>query len=158
KRSDHLLVKNIEDMVFQMKKGNVTDPIKTPVGFLILKVDERFEAGQASFEEVKNEIAEKLAGPQMEPKVREYLTRLREDAFLEIKEGYVDSGAAPGKDTRWRDVATLKPETTTKEEVRAKQKRKFLKVIPLGTKTTPIPTPPAPATPLPTAPSSDTPP
>src|SRR5581483_7650597 len=42
KRSDHLLVKNIEDMVFQMKKGQVTDPIKTPVGFLILKVDERF--------------------------------------------------------------------------------------------------------------------
>src|SRR5581483_5433838 len=90
KRSDHLLVKNIEDMVFQMKKGQVTDPIKTPVGFLILKVDERFEAGQASFEEVKNEITEKLAGPKMEPKVREYLTNLRTDAFLEIKDGYVD--------------------------------------------------------------------
>ena len=28
-----------------------------PNGFLILKVDERFEAGQASYEEVKNEIA-----------------------------------------------------------------------------------------------------
>src|SRR5215471_20061378 len=92
KRSDHLLVKDIEDMVFQMAKGKVTDPIKLPTGFLILKVDERFEAGQASFEEVKNEIMEKLAGPKMEPKVREYLTRLREDAFLQIKEGYVDSG------------------------------------------------------------------
>lgn len=158
KRSDHLLVKNIEDVVFQMKKGQVTDPIKTPIGFLILKVDERFEAGQASFEDVKNEITEKLAGPQMEPKVREYLTRLREDAFLEIKDGYVDSGAAPGKDTRWRDVATLKPQTTTKEEVKARQKRKLLKVIPLGTKTTPVPAAPAPAAPLPTAPSSDTPP
>lgn len=158
KRSDHLLVKNIEDMVFQMKKGQVTDPLKTPIGFLILKVDERFEAGQASFEEVKSEITEKLAGPKMEPKVREYLTRLREDAFLEIKDGYVDSGAAPGKDTRWRDVQALRPETTTKEEVAAKRKRKLLKVIPLGTKTTRVPTPPAPATPLPTAPSSDTPP
>jgi len=133
KRSDHLMVKELEDIVFAMKKGQVTDPIKRPNGFLILKVDERFEAGQASFEEVKNEITEKLAGPKMEPKVREYLTALRQDAFLEIKEGYVDSGAAPGKDTRWKDVATLKPETTTKEEVAAKRKRKFLKVIPLGT-------------------------
>jgi len=134
KRSDHLLVKEIEDKVFAMKKGQVTDPIKLPTGFLILKVDERFEAGQASFDEVKNEITEKLAGPKMEPKVREYLTKLREDAFLEIKDGYADSGAAPGKDTRWRDVVALKPQTTTKEEVAAKQKRKFLKVIPLGTK------------------------
>ena len=29
--------------------------------------------------------------------VRIYLTGLREDAFLEIKEGYIDSGAAPAK-------------------------------------------------------------
>jgi parvulin-like peptidyl-prolyl isomerase len=150
KRSDHLLVKDIEDRVFAMKKGQVTDPIKLPNGFLILKVDERFEAGQASFEEVKSEITEKLAGPKMEPKVREFLSKLREDAFLEIKDGYVDSGAAPGKDTRWRDVVALKPQTTTKEEVAAKQKRKLLKVIPFGHKSSAGAAAPAqPATPPP---------
>ena len=157
KRSDHLLVKDIEDVVFNMKKGQVTDPIKTPAGLLILKVDERFEAGQASFEEVKNEIMDKLAGPKMEPKVREYLTRLREDAFLQIKEGFVDSGAAPGKDTRWQDVATLKPETTTKEEVAAKRKRKLLKIIPLGSAKSNVGAP-APAAPAPAAPAAGTPP
>ena len=46
--------------------------------------------------------------------------RLREEAFLEIRPGYVDSGAAPGKDTAWKDPAQLKPETTTKEEVAAR--------------------------------------
>ena len=68
------------------------------------------------------------AAPQMEPQIREFLTRLRTEAFLEIKDGYIDSGAAPGKDTRWRDVAQLKPQTTTKEEVAARVKRhkKFL--------------------------------
>ena len=39
----------IEAVVFKMKKGEVTDPIKIQGGLLILKVDERFEAGQASF-------------------------------------------------------------------------------------------------------------
>ncbi len=151
KRSDHLLVKDIEDMVFSMKKGGVTDPIKTSQGLLILKVDERFEAGQASFEEVKNEITEKLQGPKMEPKVREYLTRLREDAFLQIKEGYVDSGAAPGKDTRWQDAVELKPQTTTKEEVAAKRKRKFLKIIPLGSAKSSAGVSAAPASPAPAA-------
>jgi hypothetical protein len=100
---------------------------------LILRVDERFEAGQASFEEVKSELQDRLTQPKMEGKVRIFLTSLREDAFLEIKEGYVDSGAALGKDTRWKDVAQLKPQTTTKEEVAARRKKHILWVIPFGT-------------------------
>jgi parvulin-like peptidyl-prolyl isomerase len=127
-----LLDKPIEDLVFAKKKGFVSDPIRRPNSFLILKVDERFEAGQATFEEVKNEIQERLTQPKMEGKVRVFLTGLREDAFLEIKEGYIDSGAAPAKDTRWKDVAQLKPQTTTKEEVAARRKRHLLWVIPAG--------------------------
>ncbi len=42
------------------------------------------------------------------PRVREYLTKLRVAAFLQIKDGYIDTGAAPGKDTRWQEVAQLK--------------------------------------------------
>ena len=128
-----LMDKSIEDVVFKMKKGDITDPIKRPVGFLILKVEERFEAGQASFEEVKNEVQDRLMQPKAEPKVREFLSRLREDAFLQIKEGYIDSGAVPGKDTRWQDMAQLKPQTTTKEEVAARRKKHILWVIPAGT-------------------------
>ncbi len=126
-----MLMKPIEDIVFKEKKGYITDPIRTPAGFVILKIEERYEAGQASFEEVKNEIQERLASPLMEPKVREYLTLLREQAFLEIKDGYVDSGAAPNKDTHWRDYAELKPQTVTKEEVAARPRRKRLLFIPI---------------------------
>jgi peptidyl-prolyl cis-trans isomerase SurA len=131
--SKGLMDKPIEDLVFAQKKGFVSDPIRRPNSFLILKVDERFEAGQAAFGEVKNELQERLSQPKMEGKVRIFLTGLREDAFLEIKEGYIDSGAAPAKDTRWKDVAQLKPQTTTKEEVAARRKRHLLWVIPAGT-------------------------
>ncbi len=55
--------------------------------------------------------------PQMNTKVRGYLTKLRLDAFLEIKTGYIDSGARRAKNTSWKDVAQLKPQTVTKEEV-----------------------------------------
>jgi parvulin-like peptidyl-prolyl isomerase len=127
-----MMDKSIEDVVFKEKKGFVTDPIRIRQAFLILKVEDRFEAGQASYEEVKNEIQDKLIQPKVEPKARAFLSRLREDAFLEIKEGYVDSGAVPGKDTRWKDVLALKPQTTTKEEVAARRKRKLLWVIPGG--------------------------
>ena len=38
--------------------------------------------------------------PRMQPKVREFLTKLREDAFLEIRAGYVDSAAPRRAKTR----------------------------------------------------------
>lgn len=127
-----MMAKEMEDVVFKEKKGYVTEPFKVSTGFVILRIEERYEAGQASFEEVRNEIQEMITRPKMEPRIREFLTRLRAEAFLEIKDGYIDSGAAPGKDTRWRDVAQLKPQTTTKEEVAARVKRrKKLLFIPI---------------------------
>ena len=131
------LNKLLEDQVWEKPKGYVTDPIKIDNGFEILRVEEHQKAGQADVAEVENEITDKILSPRMQPEVRKYLSKLREDAFLEIKAGYVDSGAAPGKDTSWQDPAQLKPETTTKAEVKNKTKhKKFLWTVPIpGTKT-----------------------
>jgi parvulin-like peptidyl-prolyl isomerase len=122
-REKGMSLPEIEDFAFKEKKGSVSDPIKIAQGFVILRIDERYEAGQASFDEVKEQIQETLSAPQMDVRVRAYLTKLRQEAFLEIKEGYVDTGAAPGKDTHWHDILQLKPQTTTKEEVAATYKR-----------------------------------
>ncbi len=123
----------IEKIVYPQKKGYVTDPIRVGAGFEILRVEDRTVEGQAAFEEVQNEISSRLSEPKVQPKLRELLTNLRQTAFLQIKPGYIDSGAAPGKDTTWKDPAQLKPQTTTKEAV-ANQRRfkKFLKVVPYG--------------------------
>jgi peptidyl-prolyl cis-trans isomerase SurA len=164
------LVKPLEEVVFKANKGFITDPIRIKVGFEILKVEEHYQAGQASLDDVKDEIMEKLYTPRMQPELRKYLTRLREEAFIQIRGGFVDSGAAPGKDTTWKDPATLKPETTTKEEVAAhtKKKKKILGVsVPFSGKTTPESAPTAapaqaqtpPAAPVPApAPVNQTPP
>ncbi len=132
------LRKEIEDQVWDKPRGFVTPPIKLANGWVIYKVDEHQKAGQAEFEEVENEIMDKLFTPRMQPAVREYLTKLRTQAFLEIKPGYVDAGAAAGKDTTWSDPAQLKPETITKEEVaNQKHRKKLLWAIPIpGTSTT----------------------
>ncbi|MGA2118994.1 MAG: peptidylprolyl isomerase, partial [Bryobacteraceae bacterium] len=127
-----VLAKDIEDVVFKEKKGYVTDAFRRPQGFVILKVDERYEAGQATFDEVKEAIQDKLSEPQIAARMRPYLTKLRQASFLEVKDGYIDTGAAPGQDTRWHEIAQLKPQTTTKEEVAAQhKKRKHLLFIPI---------------------------
>jgi parvulin-like peptidyl-prolyl isomerase len=110
-------------------KGHVTDPLKVPSGWLILRVEDHHKEGQATLEEVEGEIRERIYGPRMQPKVREYLTQLRLEAFLEIREGFLDTGAAPGKDTSWTDPAMLKPQTVTKEEVLSQTRRKRLLLL-----------------------------
>ncbi len=109
----------------------LTDPIKLANGFEIVKVDDHPKAGLAAFEEVENQVTDKVLTPRMEPAVRAYLTKLRVEAFLEIKPGYVDSGAAPGKDTAWIDPAELKPETVTKEQVASSKHHKKLLGVPI---------------------------
>jgi peptidyl-prolyl cis-trans isomerase SurA len=126
------LRKEVEDIVFTHDKGYVTDPVKTPAGFEIYRVEERYTAGQAAFDEVEQQVNSILAEPRGGPKVREYLSKLRENAFIQIKAGYVDTGAVADKDTTWKDPAQLRPQTTTKEAVAASQRKKFLKVIPYG--------------------------
>jgi peptidyl-prolyl cis-trans isomerase SurA len=128
----------IETAVWNLPKGAVTQPIKRPTGFEVFKIDDHTKAGLEPLADAKPEIENLLYGPKMQPKVREYLTQLRKQAFLQIKPGYVDTGAAPGQDTKWQDPAQLKPETVTKAEVEQKTRHKrLLWVIPIpGTETT----------------------
>lgn len=131
------LLKEVEDLVWPAPRNTTLDPIKRPNGWLLLHVEEHHQSGLADFEEVSGEIMNKLYAPRMDPAIRSYLTQLRQEAFLEIRDGFVDSGAAPGKSTKWNDPARLKPETITKEEVAQQKRRKrFLWAVPIpGTST-----------------------
>jgi parvulin-like peptidyl-prolyl isomerase len=159
------LSKAIEDVVFAQSKGYVTDPIRMGGGFEILKIEEKTNAGQATFDEVQNEINNRMSEPLVQPKLRAYLTDLRQNAFLQIKDGFVDSKAAPGKDTAWKDPSTLKAQTITKEAV-ANQRhlKKLWGVVPYGItgqkdrgEAAPPETAPVPTTPVKNADSSPSP-
>jgi parvulin-like peptidyl-prolyl isomerase len=117
---------DLEDKVWSQPKGYITDPIRVRTGFLILRVEDHQKAGQAELAEVENEVTEKLFAPRMQPAIRQYLTKLRQEAFLQIKSDWIDTGAAPGKDTSWGDAPQLKPETVKKAEVSSKIKHKRL--------------------------------
>jgi peptidyl-prolyl cis-trans isomerase SurA len=130
KRAD--LRKDLADIVFAQSKGYVTEPVKQPNGFLILKVEEHYTQGLQPFESVQDEVMQKIYMPRMQPKLRDYLTKLRKEAFLEIRAGYIDTGAAPDKDTSWRDPSKLTPQTVTKQEVAMHvRRRRLLFMVPV---------------------------
>jgi parvulin-like peptidyl-prolyl isomerase len=126
------LAKEFEDAVWNLPKGGVSKPLRIATGFEILKVDDHTKAGLEPLSEAKPEIENILYPPKMQPMVRQYLMQLRKTAYLQIKPGYVDSGAAPGQNTAWRDPMELKPETVTKSQVEQKTRNKrLLWIIPI---------------------------
>lgn len=130
------LGKDIQSL-WDQPRGYVSDPIHLDKGLLILRVDEHPKAGLAPFEEVIPDIQNILFPPRLEPAMRAYLTKLRENAYLEIKPGYVDTGAAPDKNTTWIDPATLKPETIDKTALANEKHKRHILGIPLpGSATT----------------------
>ncbi len=84
------LSKELEDVVFKMKRNDLTDIMETKQGFLVLQVLEHYDEGEQSLAKVKNEIMDKLYGERMEPAMREYLKTLREQSYVVIKPGFQD--------------------------------------------------------------------
>ena len=91
------LAKDLEDKTFAMKAGDISDAVRTKQGFVLLKVTEHTPAGLATLKEAEPKIQDALYYERLQPALRTYLTKLREDAYIEIKPGYVDSGASPNQ-------------------------------------------------------------
>ena len=82
------LSKELEEIVFKMKKNELTDVMDTKQGYLVLQVLERYEAGEQPLNKVENEIMDHLYSERMEPAMRQYLKTLREQSYVVIKPGY----------------------------------------------------------------------
>ncbi len=91
------LSKELEDKVFALKAGEYSQPIRTNQGWVILKVTEHQAAGVPPEKDVELAIQERLYMQAMQPALRDYLTKLREDAYIDIKPGFVDTGASPNE-------------------------------------------------------------
>lgn len=119
------LAKELEDKTFAMKSGDVTDVIRTKQGYVILKVVDHQQAGIPPMKEVLPKIQDALYYEKLQPALRAYLTKLREDAYIDVKAGYDDTGASPNE-TKPVDTATAKEADAKKL---GKKKHKKLGVL-----------------------------
>jgi peptidyl-prolyl cis-trans isomerase SurA len=114
------LAKVLEDQTFDLKAGESTAPIRTRQGFVILKVTGHLPAGVPALKDVEPQIQEAMYTEQMQPALRTYLTKLREEAYIDIAAGYVDSGAS-SKQTKPVFTAYAPP-VVKKKKVEQKQR------------------------------------
>lgn len=114
------LAKVLEDQTFPLAAGQNTAPIRTRQGFVILKVTEHQEAGIPPMKDIEPQIQEAMYMQAMQPALRAYLTKLREEAYIDIKPGFVDSGASP-RQTK-PVFSAYAPPTPKKKAVQQKQR------------------------------------
>ncbi len=113
------LSKELEDKVFALKAGDVTEVIRTKQGYVILQASEHQMAGVPTMKEVEPRIQDALYMQKLQPALRTFLTTLREEAFIDIKSGYIDSGAS---------AKQTKPVETTAKVATAKNLKKKKKL------------------------------
>ena len=115
------LAKELEDRTFAMKAGEITDVIRVKQGYAILKVDDHQMAGVPAMKDVLPRIQDALYYQKLQPALRAYLTKLREEAYIKIAQGYVDSGRSANQ--------TEPVETATAKEADAKKLNKKKKKL-----------------------------
>lgn len=123
------LAKELEDKTFAMKPGDVSDVIHTKQGFLILKLVEHYSAGIPPLNEVEPQIQEQIYMQKLQPALRTYLTKLREQAYIDIKPGFVDSGASPNQTKPIVTTGSSSDLSSTASNKKAAKKKKKLGVL-----------------------------
>jgi peptidyl-prolyl cis-trans isomerase SurA len=115
------LAKELEDRTFAMKTGEISDVIRVKQGFAILKVDDHQMAGVPAMKDVLPRIQDAMYYQKLQPALRAYLTKLREEAYIKIAQGYIDSGRSANQ--------TEPVETATAKEADAKKLNKKKKKL-----------------------------
>ena len=80
-----VMVPEFDRVAFKLQPGEVSEPVRTRFGFHVIKVEERRAAEVAPFEDVKEQLREKLLRAQMEKYTAQYVQELRQKASVEIK-------------------------------------------------------------------------
>jgi len=80
-----MMVPEFDKVAFTLQPGEVSDPVRTRFGFHVIRVDERRAAEVAPFEDVKDQLRERLLRGQMEKYTAQYVQELKQKASVEIK-------------------------------------------------------------------------
>ncbi len=120
-----MLAKELEAKTFGLKPGEITDVIPTKQGFVILKVTEHNAAGVPPLEKIQGQLQEMVYVDRVQPALRVYLSKLREDAFIDVRQGFVDSGASSNQSNLIYTTVSSSPSTPGKTPGKTKKKKRL---------------------------------
>jgi peptidyl-prolyl cis-trans isomerase SurA len=115
------MAKELEDKIFPLKPGEVSDVIRTRQGFIIFKVLEHQQAGIPPLKDLDTKIRDAIYIERLEPEARAYLTKLREEAYVEVHQGFVDTGASPNQN---KPIIVASNANSKDDEIKPEKRKK----------------------------------
>jgi peptidyl-prolyl cis-trans isomerase SurA len=77
--------KELDDVVFRLKRGEISEPIRTASGFHLLRVEERIASGHKDMKDVEESIRQDLYNQNLEQRFQDWLSKdLRERHHVEV--------------------------------------------------------------------------
>lgn len=79
------LMGEIDEKVFRLEQGQVTDPIKSSLGFHIFRVNERLQFSIRPITEVREDIQDRLFKRKLKERLDAWITELKKNAYISIR-------------------------------------------------------------------------
>jgi parvulin-like peptidyl-prolyl isomerase len=79
------IMPDFEKVIFELKPGDVSEVMKSTMGYHIFKVTERIERKCRSFSDVRHEIEEAIYRQKIKDKIRTWVFNLKKNAYIEFK-------------------------------------------------------------------------
>ncbi len=88
------LMPEFTDVAFELEPGVVSDPVRSNLGWHVILVEDRRDAGGMSFEEVRDDLEMMLEAEQLQQAAAQLVQQLQQDAQVETHEDniVVDGG------------------------------------------------------------------
>ncbi|MCK8499167.1 peptidylprolyl isomerase [Myxococcus fulvus] len=80
-----VMVAAFEKVAFNLKEGEVSEPVRTNFGWHILKVEERRSVAATSYDEMRPKLENKLLQEKTDKFLDQYVQELRQKANVEVK-------------------------------------------------------------------------
>lgn len=75
----------IDEVIFGLEQGEVSEVIETPMGYHIFRVEEVAKGTTYSFEQMRDQIYDRIFGQKADERFQEWIKDLKKDAYISIR-------------------------------------------------------------------------
>ncbi|MFH1778252.1 MAG: peptidylprolyl isomerase [Candidatus Omnitrophota bacterium] len=79
------MMKEIDEVLFSLNIGEISQAVKTKLGFYIFKIEDKKEKQYRSFQEIQPQISQKLYREKAAKHYKQWVEKLKEDAYIQIR-------------------------------------------------------------------------